>query len=158
MPLPRSSSLGFSSAAFWIVLSGSRRKWELGQLPSSAAFAISAPLRAGTDRRSMGSERLAEIRQSSSESAPAEACLKREGCLRFGDDTLPAEGGEHLERARVPPETTVLRYATTLAARVAGSAFTRLPSYRAESLVPLPQSSASSLTRKNACQKDQSLL
>jgi len=30
----------------------------------------------------MGSERLAEIRQSSSESAPAEACLKREACLR----------------------------------------------------------------------------
>ena len=58
----------FSGVLVGCVLDGALRvakKVGLRQLPSGAAFAISAPLRAGTDRRSMGSECLAEIRQSS---------------------------------------------------------------------------------------------
>ena len=53
-----------------------------GQLPSSAAFAISAALRAGTARRSMAASAWQRFVSHPPESAPAEACLKREPCLR----------------------------------------------------------------------------
>ena len=66
----------------------------------------------------MGSERLAEIRQSSPESAPAEASLKREACLRcyelwFGSAMThcPQKAG-NISNERGHRRTTVLRYAT----------------------------------------------
>jgi hypothetical protein len=52
------------------------------------------------------------------ESAPAEACLKREACLRcygfwFGSAMTycPQKAGEHFERARAPPDNGIaIRY------------------------------------------------
>ena len=77
----------------------------------------------------MGSERLAEIRQSSPESAPAEASLKREACLRchefwFGSAMThcPQKAG-NISNGRGHRRTTVLRYATTLAAGMARERF-----------------------------------
>jgi len=116
LPLPRSSSLGFSSAAFWMVLSGSQKKWGSGSCPRALPSRSRPHYALERTDDQWAASAWQRFVSHPPEGAPAEACLKREGCLRFGDDTLPAEGGEQLERARVPPRSAYRFSRDTMAA------------------------------------------
>jgi hypothetical protein len=93
------------------------------------------------------------------ESAPAEACLKREGCLRcyefwFGSAMTycPQKAG-NISNERGHRRTMVLRYATTLAARMARERFHTVAIVSRRISRPAAQSSVSSPTRKTHARK-----